>query len=871
MKHAKKQASFRLGIWLLGRMLNRRKNYGFFGDMEELYTYKISEKGRLKAGIWFWMQVLRTIPPYMTDSLYWSWTMFQNYFKVTFRSIKRHKAYSFINFAGLAVGMACCILILTYVNWEISSDRYHEHSARIYRLSVNGSINDRAFNIAPTNNPVGPYLAKEFPEVEDAVRIRPRYRCAVTFQETSFFEDNIMWADASVFDIFTFPLVSGYPTSALLNPYTAVITEGMAYKYFGQDDPIGKVLRFDDQADFTITAVMRDVPDNSHFTFDMLLSMETRMLTNRDQMERWMGDFSNYTYLLLKPETSPSVLEERFPALIDKNMGSILKTVGGEISYILQPLRSIYLHSELEGEIAATSDIAYVYIFSCIALFILLLACINFMNLATARSANRAREVGMRKVHGAFRSKLVRQFLGESMIFSFASLVLAIGVVEAVLPLFRSLSGRNLHIPYFQMPWLVPALLGLALMVGLVAGSYPAFYLARFQPSQVLKGSIGDGRTKSRFRQVMVTFQFTISTILIIGTAVIFSQLTFMKNKRLGFDKERMLVMEVTNDRLQEALDPIKQEMRIVPGVADVSMASHVPGWGGRKNVCLPEGFATEDSQLMTIIAVDTDFVPTLGINLISGRNFSVEFLSDPGSSVLINRAAARKFGWEDPIGKKIRELDGLSTLKTVVGVVEDMHFDSLHNTIEPMLITNVQDEYAGLIIKLEPGKISGVLTSLKAKWDSLVPGIPFEFYFLDENFNNQYQAEERLSRIFSYFSLLAIFIACLGLFGMAAYTAEQRTKEIGIRKVLGATTPRLVLILNREFALLVLFANLFAWPLVYWVAHRWLENFAYRMSLNLGVFFLSALGVFCIGLATTSFQSLKAAWADPIKSLKYE
>ncbi len=852
-------------------MLSRRKNYGFFGDIEELYTYQTEEKGHFQAGLWFWVQILRTIPHYLLDSCYWSWIMFQNYFKVTFRSLKRHKAYSFINFAGLAVGMACCILILTYVHWELSYDRYHEKSDRIFRLAVNGDINDRAFNIACVNNPPGPYLAQEWPEVEAAARIRPRNRCVVIFEDKRFFEEGVMWADASLFEVFSFPLITGVPGTALKNPYTAVITDSMALKYFGGDEPIGRILRIDDQADYTITAVMQDVPENSHFTFDILLSNETRYVTDKAQMVRWMGDFNNYTYLLLRPGVDPAELEARFPALIDKQMGRILNAIGGKITYILQPLTAIHLHSRLEGEIAQVSDIAYVYIFSCVAAFILLLACINFMNLATARSANRAREVGMRKVHGAVRSKLVRQFLGESMIYSFASLALALLLVEAVLPLFRSLSGRPMHIPYFELGWLIPSLLGLALLVGMAAGSYPAFYLAGFQPSHVLKSGFAAGRSRSRFRQVLVTFQFAVSTMLIIGTAVILSQVSYMKNKRLGFDKERVAIIRITNERMQDALEPIKQEMLRIPGVMDVAMSSHVPGWGARRNICLPEGFAPDESVMMGIIGVDADFIPALGIQLASGRNFSNEFPSDPDKSVLINETAARRLGWDEPLGKLIREGDDRMIPKTVVGVVEDYHFMSLHDTIEPLLITNTRDDLEALIIRLGPGDVSAILGSLQARWESVVPGLPFDYFFLDQEFDSQYRAEERLSRIFAYFSLLAIFIACLGLFGMAAYTAEQRTKEIGIRKVLGASAGQLVLLLNREFSALVILANLAAWPLVYWFARRWLEDFAYRISLNLSIFLVCALAVFAIGILTVSYQSIRAALADPVDSLKYE
>ena len=578
MNASPRRPLYGFGMWLLGRMLSRRRDYGFFGDISELYHERASHKGHFRAGLWLWSQILRSIPAYLLESFYWSGVMFRNYFKVTQRGLKRHKVYSLINFSGLAVGMACCILILAYVHWELGYDRHHDEADRIYRLAVNSDLVNRTMNIASTNNPVGPYLADEWPEVEAAARIRPRYRSAVSYQDKQFFEEEVLWADASVFDVFTLPLLLGDPETALGNPYTAVLTETAAAKLFGQENPIGKTLRLDDQDDFAITGVMADIPERSHFSADILISFATRYLENRAQLERWMGDFNNFTYLLLTEEADPAALEARFPGLIEQKMGKILKAIGGTLTYILQPLTSIHLHSNLEGEIAPVSDIAYIYLFSAVAVFILVLACINFMNLATARSANRAREVGMRKVHGAVRSRLIRQFLGESMIFSFISLVLALLLVQSLLPLFRSLSGRPIEIPYLSLPWLIPALIGLALAVGLLAGSYPAFYLARFQPTHVLKNQHSFGPRRSRFRQTLVTFQFAVSTFLIIATAVILSQLAFMKHKRLGFDQEHLIAIRVTNDRVMGALEPLKQEIKRVPGVTSAALSSHRPG-----------------------------------------------------------------------------------------------------------------------------------------------------------------------------------------------------------------------------------------------------------------------------------------------------
>jgi putative ABC transport system permease protein len=863
--------SFNLGVWLLSRLLNRRKNYGLFGDIEEMYNLQVEEKGRFKANLWFWGQILRTVPAYFRDAIYWNAVMFHNYFKVTVRNFKRQKAYSLINIVGLAVGMACCILILTYVRHELSYDQYHTNADRIYRLAINGELSGTDFNLASTNNPVGPYLADNFPEVEGAARIRPWNRTPVAYLDKQFNEPGIMWADMSLFDVFDFPLVAGDNNTALKNPYTAVITESTAKKYFAEKEPLGRVLRIDDQADYTITGVVKDVPLNSHFTFDILLSFATRHVIEQNTVERWMGDFNNFTYLLLAEGTEPRTLTAKFPPLVEEKIGRVLNIVGGRVEYILQPVTSIHLHSNLKGEMAGNSDIAYVYIFSAVALFILLLACINFMNLATARSANRAREVGMRKVHGAVKGRLVKQFLGEALIYSLFALLLSICLVEAIRPLFNSLSGRVLKIDYLGTPWLIPAFLGLAICVSLAAGSYPAFFLSGFQPALVLKGTLNRGRAKSRMRNLLVVFQFTVSIALIIWTAVILSQMTFMKNKKLGFDKERVIVVSITNDELQDRLPAIKQEFKMLPGVLDVSVSSHTPAWGARRNACVPEGFSMEESQMMAIINVDQDYLPTMGIELKEGRNFSPEFPGDPDRSVLINETAVKQFGWDDPIGRTIWELDDREIIKTVVGVFKDYHFISVRYAIEPMLITNEPLMLEAISLKIAPGDTRQVLATLQNTWDNLAPGMPFEYYFIDEEFNGLYQTEERLIQIFTYFSVLAIFIACLGLFGMAAFAAEQRTKEIGIRKILGASLWGLIMNLNREFLILAAVANAIAWPLVYLYARSWLQDFPYRTGINLGFFFAAAVLVFLIGLLTTSFQSIKAALANPIDSLRYE
>jgi putative ABC transport system permease protein len=590
-------------------------------------------------------------------------------------------------------------------------------------------------------------------------------------------------------------------------------------------------------------------------------------------MEEWFN-FRDYTYLLLAEGFDYRELESKFPALIAKHMGSTLQALGGEINFFLQPLTSIHLHSNLENEIAPNSSITYIYIFAAIALFILCIACINFMNLATARSSTRAKEVGMRKVVGAERKELILQFFGESLLYSFLSLTIALLLSWLVLPFVSSLSGQDLSINLDRVPWLIPGLIGLALFVGLLAGSYPALFLSAFRPAQVLKGNLKAGSVHSRLRSILVVSQFLISISLIIGTGIILSQIKFMKNKSLGFDKENVLVVEIMDRNLRRSLDSIKAEMQRVPGVLSVSSSSLVPGQEPSVQPFVPEGYSEKQAQLMEIFWVDHDFFPTLGMEAVKGRNFSLEFGTDSSSAVIINETAARRYGWKNPIGKTIRvpsdEVMKWDTY-TVVGVVKDFHRTSLHSVIAPQLIGNDPGRFDELVIRIAPENSDITLNLLREKWEEIDPQRPIDFFFLDSLLDSQYGAEERLSDILSAFSVFAIFIACLGLFGMASFAAEQRTKEIGIRKVLGASVPGVVVLLSKDFLKLIAVANLIAWPLAYFGMQMWLQNFAYKTGIDVWIFIFTGIVAMGIALATVSYQSIKAAILDPIDAIKYE
>ena len=802
--------------------------------------------------------------------------MFKNYFVTALRNIRKHKGYSFINIAGLAIGMACCILIIIFIMTELGYDKFHAKADRIYRLAVDANLGERIINMPVSNNPAGPTLVKDYPEVENAVRLNSwRARTSLTHQGLQFYEDGIFFADQSFFSVFSFPLIKGDPETALQLTNTMVLTESAAEKYFGTEDPLGKVLKVNNQTDYTVTGVCRDVPQNSHFHFDMLASFETQFAQNRRMENIWLN-FNNHVYLLLSRDADPAALEAKFPALVEQYMGKDLKALGGTMRFYLQPLRDIHLHSHLEGELEGNGNILYVYIFAAIALFILIIACINFMNLATARSATRAREVSMRKVAGAQKGALIGQFLGETGLFSLIALAIALVLVWQALPYFSAISGIEMKIRPELLPWLIPTFFGLILFVGLAAGSYPALYLSSFEPATVLKGSFKAGKAGSRFRGILVVGQFIVSITLIIGTSLVLNQLRYMKEKELGFDKANILVTQIRDRNMLQALDSIKAQLKQVPGVLAVTSSSIVPGGQPNVSIFMPEGFADDESQIMEQYRVDEDFFPTLGIDIVQGRNFSKEFSTDPEESVIINQTAAEKFGWENPIGKTIRIPDDINSenemvfeARTVVGVIADFHLASLHKVIAPQIIDNSPG--GTLSLRLSPENAPATLGRLKELWATIDPGRPLDYFFLDESFDAQYRAEERLSGIFSSFTVFAILIACLGLFGMASYMAEQRTKEIGIRKVLGASIPGVVALLARDFVKLVLIANLVAWPLAYYFMSRWMQNFAYRAGIAPWIFFLTGLAALMIALLTVSYQSIRAALSDPVRAIKYE
>jgi putative ABC transport system permease protein len=720
-------------------------------------------------------------------------------------------------------------------------------------------------------------LIDEYPEVIQAVRLFKSHReVLVRYQDGVFNEERFFYTDPIFFDVFTMALVQGDSKTALSQPNSLVISQSTAKRYFGEEDPIGKTISVDDKMDFKITAVAENVPANSHFHFDFLASFATLDLS---QDPSWFNSCL-YTYIVLPKDYPFRQLEAKFSELVRKSVGPQIQAgmgisidnffkLGNKFGFFLQPLQAIHLHSNLDFELEPTSDVRYVYIFSAIAVFILLVACINFMNLSTARSSTRAKEVGVRKVLGSRRSQLIRQFLTESILLSSAALLFALALVELILPVFNSLIGKKLTIGFSHFLFL-PGIIGVILVVGIVAGSYPSFFLSAFQPATVMRGQPGAGLKSGRLRSVLVVSQFSISVILLIGTFIIASQLEYIRNKKLGFDKEHIVVIERAG-AVEKSRQAFKNDLLKNHQVLNVTVSNYLPGRGFNMIGFKAEGAATDEMEIVNLWQGDHDFASTLRLEMAAGRFFSAEDSAD--SSIVINESAAELFGFEEPVGKHLMTtVKGQVEAYEVIGVVKDFHYESLHQKIRPMAIV-LLSEGAGSYVSVRIGaeNISRTLAFLKKTWQSFAPGQPFEYSFLDDDFDRLYRAEQRAGQLFTAFSVLAGFIACLGLFGLASFTAEQRTKEIGVRKILGASLSGIIALLSKDFLKWVLIANIIAWPVSYYAMNRWLQNFAYRISIGPWAFLSAALIALGIAILTVSFQSVRAALANPVDSLRYE
>jgi putative ABC transport system permease protein len=805
--------------------------------------------------------------------------MLKNYLKIAVRNLLNHKSYSFINITGLAMGMASCLMILLYVLDELSFDAYHEKAGRIYRVIIErfeeDGLNSRLWG--PISPGYGPKLLSEFPQIQHATRFWMWTSPVLSHGDKKFVEEAFVFTEPAVFDIFTFPFIEGDSATALTEPNTIVLTENAAQKYFGRESPLGKTLAYQSGSTkeiFQITGVIKNVPKNSHFTFDFAAAFATwENIAGKEFMGFLGGDYNYPTYILLSENVQATDLAALFPAFIDRNM----EEIHGRQPYAfhkihLQPLRDVYLRSPVDGGYGPTGDIATVHIFAAVAFLILLIACINFINLATARSARRAREVGMRKVLGAFRCQLIKQFLGESFLLTTLALLLAVVVVESLLPAFNTFSGKVLALNYASDAGILFGLIAIALFVGIFAGSYPAIFLSRIQPARVLKGTQPAAADGSLFRSGLVVFQLAISIALIISVGMVKKQLDFLRNKKLGFNKEQIVSLPASREMIQK-LEFLKHQLKQHPGIVNITASSRVPS--GILNDALDartfkEGEAVPVGFRLPFVRVDHDFFETFGMEIIAGRDFLRELSTDSSGAYIINETAATQLGWhnpEDAVGQELGygQFDG-----RVIGVVKDFHFESLHLEIKPMLF-HISQYLHRISVRIRTDDIPGTLAFLQEEWQRHRPDYPFSYYFIDERFNQRYENEEKLGKLFGVFSLLAIFIACLGLFRLAAFTAEQRTKEIGIRKVLGASIGGILALLSKNFVKLVVIANLIAWPVAWYAMNHWLQNFAYRVEIGWRMFALASCLALVIALVTVSMQAIKAALANPVESLRYE
>lgn len=816
---------------------------------------------------------------------YISKSMFKNYLKVAWRNLVKNKAFSFINIVGLATGLTCFILITLYVSDELSYDRYNEKADRIYRINSFIRMGGSETRLAVTADPMGAVLKKDFPQVEEFVRFyNSNGSKSIKLGNEYINEPKVVHADSTLFRVFTLPALEGDTKNALNDPNTVVVTERGARKYFGTTDVIGKTVETNENGStlYKVTAVIKDVPHNSHFDFDLFFSM--------DNVNYGFGNFLSHnfqTYILLKDGVAASDVEKQFPKYIEKYVLPQAKAVmqinsldefrksGNNLEYSLIPLTKIHLYSDYFPELGVNSDIKYVYIFSAVAVFILLLACINFINLSTARSMNRSREVGIRKVLGTTKSKLVLQFLSESALTVVIAMLLAIVVSWQILPFFNNLSAKELSPGMLFSGKMIALLVILPVVVSLIAGSYPSLFLSSFNPITVLKGKLGTGSHKSYLRSGLVVFQFFTSIVLIFATITVYRQLNYIKNRKLGFNKEQVMVIDGTGV-LGNGSTAFKNEVSKIPGVINASFAGFLPVSGSARsdNTWSKEAVLnTSNTFNMQTWNIDENYIPTLGMEMKTGRNFSKSFGAD-SSAVIINETTASMLGYKDPIGKRIYALiDNLTNeVKSyeIIGIVSNFNFESMRQRIGPLCMVLGRNSWA-TAVRVKPGNAEAVAAGIESKWKSLATGTPFSYHFLDESFNNMYRAEQQVGHLAITFAALAIIIACLGLFGLATYMAEQRTKEIGVRKVLGASVNNIVLMLSRDFLILVVIASIIAFPVSWWAMHSWLQDFEYRVNVGWWIFIASGLIALIIALGTVSFEAIKAALANPVKSLRTE
>lgn len=789
--------------------------------------------------------------------------MFQHFIKIILRQFITSKMYMAIKVLGLAIGLAVSLLIMLFILHELSYDSFHKNRDQIYSLIVTMRNGDVTENVAQGTAGMGKSLVEEFPEIEDMVRFtNPWDVYFLNDGKTKVLKD-VVFADSSVFDVFSFPLVSGNPELALSEPFTTVITESEAEKLFGDENPVGKVLKYNGKYNFRITGVMKDPPANSHLYFGAIMSFSSLYNMEGYYMD-WDGGWSYYTYVKVAKNINWTQLNARLPDFLEKHINAKYRDFGVEINMHFDPLRNVYLNSSAPGSHPRTGNPGNLWLFGAVAVFILLIACINFMNLSTARYTSRSREVGVRKVLGADRKMLITHFLGESVILSFMALILALLFSEIIVPEFNHLTQTSISL-FTTTPFIIPALLVLVIVVGFLAGSYPAFFMSSFKPIAVIKGNLISVNKGKGFRNLLVIAQFIISTVFIIATITIYLQLRFVNNKQPGFEKNNVLVLSLEGDNSKNGIDLLKSEISKLPFVEAAGASSEVPGYGFTRNGYFPEGY--DNAQMFHVLEVDDDYLKTMGINILQGTGFTKESALDD-DAYLINRVLAENLSWQNPVGKVIRR-DGEHR---VIGVVDNFHFAPMHMAVAPLIITRKSESgYNCLSIRLKPGHNTGAIGSIEKTWMQLFPSEPFNYSFLANSMKMAYSSDQKFGQLFVSFTLLAIFLACLGLFGLASFLAERRRKEIGVRKTFGASSFNILFWLGKDFSVLVLAGNLIAWPVAWIIMNRWLNNYAFKIQLHWWIFAIALTFSFLVTFITVAWQTFKASRQNPVDSLRYE
>jgi putative ABC transport system permease protein len=854
-------------FWLLGRMASTLEELSLFGDLEEEFCRQQCQRGRRRAIAWCWRQLLISLPAFLITSLRWSFIMLKNYLLIALRNLKRQKGFSFINITGLAVGFLCCMVIAGFVLSELNYDKYHVHKDRIFRVAQFEETEHHTSTDPNTAPPLIPALIQDFPEVVKGARIIPDGEQIVRYEDRVFFEENFMYADQDLFDILTIPLLKGSKEHALVEPGTLVISERMATKYFGSDEPMGKTLNVADR-DYKITGIVQDSPDNTHLKYDLIAAFKFE----RDYSlpRYWMSHFV-FSYIRLAEGVDADLFEQKMSKIGDRYASKMFERTGYSYTFFLQAVPDLHLYPCPHNEIEPPGDPMQLYILSAIGLVVLCIAGMNFVNLSTARSGKRAKEIGLRKVIGANRRQLVSQFLGESFLVSVLALMLAVLMALLLLPFLNQLTGIGIEIQDLFRTEIVALLCILVLFVGVGSGSYPAFLLSTYRPTATLKGQTSRTRGAG-LRKVLVVGQFGISVFLIIGTLVISRQLDFMKNAHLGFDIHQKLVIPVRQDGfLSQKHEIAKTEFLKNPNITGASVSSDVPGQDLSMYLTKIQGQDDGKNQSIHFMHIDHDFIDLFRIRMAAGRNFDRAITSDPGQAFILNESAVLSLGWNTPDEALGNIIYSAGHEGPVIGVTEDFHFQGLQREVAPLIMDLNPDRFNLINLNVNVASIKDTLSFVENTWEDLLPGVPLEYYFLDESFNRHYQREEQIGRVGAVFTFLGLFTACLGLFGLASFMSEQRTKEIGIRKVLGASVLNIVFNLTKEFSKWVLAANLIAWPVAYFVMRQWLQNFAYRQNTELWIFMISAAASLVIALLTVSYQSVRVALSDPIVSLRYE